>query len=147
MRLWLYLALLSVLLTFGSGPTRANSLTDEVAALNARWDAAIDGPDFEALLPMYSDDAELMPPGTRPVTGPAAIRDFFAARGTSVRDHHLQVVRVVSFGNYAYVTSRFTALFVKDGSEPLKITGSTVRLLESQDDGTWKIKSHMFLRE
>jgi ketosteroid isomerase-like protein len=144
---WLYLALLPVLLTFGSGPTRANSLTDEVAALNARWDAAIDGPDFEALLPMYSDDAELMPPGARPVTGPAAIRDFFAARGTSVRDHHLQVVRVVSFGSYAYVTSRFTALFVKDGSEPLKITGSTVRLLERQNDGTWKIKSHMFLRE
>jgi uncharacterized protein (TIGR02246 family) len=144
---WLYLALLSVLLTFGSGPTRANSLTDEVAALNARWDAAIDGPDFEALLPMYADDAELMPPGTRPVTGPAAIRDFFAARGTSVRDHHLQVVRVVSFGSYAYVTSRFTALFVKDGSEPLKITGSTVRFLERQNDGTWKIKSHMFLRE
>ena len=107
---WLYLALLSVLLTLGSGPTRANSLTDEVAALNARWDAAINGPDFEALLPMYSDDAELMPPGARPVTGPAAIRDFFAARGTSVRDHHLQVVRVVSFGSYAYVTSRFTAL-------------------------------------
>ena len=147
MRWWLYLALLSMLLTFGSDPTRANSLTDEVAALNARWDAAINGPDFEALLPMYSDDAELMPPGALPVTGPAAIRDFFAARGTSVRDHHLQVVRVVSFDGYAYVTSRFTALFVKDGSEPLKITGSTVRLLERQNDGTWKIKSHMFLRE
>jgi ketosteroid isomerase-like protein len=137
----------SVLLTSGSGPTRANSLTDEVAALDARWDAAIDGPDFEALLPMYSDDAELMPPGARPVTGAAAIRDFFAARGTSVRDRHLQVVSVVSFGSYAYVTSRFAALFVKDGSEPLKITGSTVRLLEHQNDGTWKIESHMFLRE
>lgn len=142
---WLSLSLLSVLLTLGAaGPTRADTLTDEVAALNARWDAAINGPDFDALLTMYSDDAELMPPGARPVTGPAAIRGFFAARGTSVRDHHLLVVRVVAFGNYAYVTSRFTALFVKDGSEPVKISGSTVRLLERQNDGMWRIKvSHV----
>jgi uncharacterized protein (TIGR02246 family) len=145
---WLSLSLLSVLLTLGAaGPTRADALTDEVAALNARWDAAINNPDFDALLTMYSDDAELMPPGARPVTGPSAIRAFFAARGTSVRDHHLQVVRVVAFGNYAYVTSRFTALFVKDGSEPVKISGSTVRLLERKNDGMWKIESHMFLRE
>lgn len=145
---WFSLALFSLLLTLGvAGPTRADSLTDDIAALNARWDAAINGPDFDALLPMYSSDAELMPPGTRPVTGPAAIRGFFAARGTSVRDHHLQFVSAIPFGNYTYATSRFTALFVKDGNEPVKISGSTVRLLERQSDGTWKIKSHMFLRE
>src|SRR5689334_10172488 len=128
-------------------PTRKDLFIDEVVALNARWDAAINGPDFDALLPMYSDDSELMPPGARPVTGPAAIRGFSAARGTTVRDHHLQIVRVAAFGNYAYVTSRFTALLVKDGSEPVKISGSTVRLLERQNDGIWKIKSHMLLRE
>jgi ketosteroid isomerase-like protein len=141
-------AVAALLLLLGvASPTRADQLSDDIAALNARWDAAINGPDFDALLPMYSSDAELMPPGTRPVTGSAAIRSFFAARGTSVRDHHLQLASVVAFGKYAYATSRFTAMFVKDGSEPVKIAGSTVRLLERQDNGTWKIKSHMFLRE
>jgi ketosteroid isomerase-like protein len=145
---WFFLALLSALLTFNvAGPAHADAVTDQMVALNARWDAAINGPDFDALIPMYSEDAELMPPGARPVTGAVAIRGFFAARGTSARDHHLQFMRMITFGNYAYVTSHFNALFVKDGSEQAKISGSTVRLLERQDDGMWKIKSHMFLRE
>ncbi len=145
---WFSLSSLALLLLLGgASPTRADQLSDDIVALNARWDAAINGPDFDALLPMYSSDAELMPPGTRPVIGPAAIRGFFAGRGTCVRDHHLQLASVVPLGNFAYVTSRFTAMFVKDGSEPVKIAGSTVRLLERQDNGTWKIKSHMFLRE
>jgi ketosteroid isomerase-like protein len=143
-----YLPSLALLLLLGvASPARADQLSDDMATLNARWDAAINGADFDALLPMYSSDAELMPPGTRPVTGSVAIRSFFAARGTSVRDHHLQLASVVAFGNYAYTTSRVTATFVKDGSEPATIAGSTVRLLERQDNGTWKIKSHMFLRE
>jgi hypothetical protein len=79
-------------------PNTSRPLSDDIAALNARWDAAINGPDFDALLPMYSNDAELMPPWTRPVTGSAAIRSFFAARGMSVRDHHLQLASVVAFG-------------------------------------------------
>jgi ketosteroid isomerase-like protein len=145
---WFSRSLLTMLLLFGvAAQTRADALTDDLTSLNARWDAAINGPNFDALLPMYSSDAELMPPGAPPVTGPAAIRGFFAARGTSVRDHHLQLASVVSFGNYVYTTSRFTAVFGKDGSEPVKISGSTVRLLERQNDGTWKIRSHMFLRE
>lgn len=145
---WFSRSFLAVLLLLGvAAPTRADVLTDDLTALNARWDAAINGPDFDALLPMYSSDAELMPPAARPVTGPTAIRGFFAARGTSVRDHHLQLVSFVAFCNYAYTTSRFTAVFVKDGSEPVKISGSTIRLLERQGDATWKIKSHMFLRE
>jgi hypothetical protein len=74
---WFYLPSLALLLLLGvASPTRADQLSDDMAALNARWDAAINGPDFDALLPMYSSDAELMPPGTPPVTGSAAIRSL-----------------------------------------------------------------------
>jgi ketosteroid isomerase-like protein len=88
-----------------------------------------------------------MPPGAPPATGPVAIRDFFAARGKSVRDHKLQLVDVLAIGNYAYVTSQFTALLVKDGGEMTRLSGSTVKLYEHQRDGQWKIKSHIFVRE
>jgi ketosteroid isomerase-like protein len=88
---WFSRSLLTMLLLFGvAAQTRADALTDDLTSLNARWDAAINGPNFDGLLPMYSSDAELMPPGARPVTGPAAIRGFFAARGTradSIRFH------------------------------------------------------------
>jgi ketosteroid isomerase-like protein len=82
-----------------------------------------------------------------PATGPVAIRDFFAARGKSVRDHRLQLVDVLAIGNYAYVTSQFTALLVKDGGETTRLSGSTVKLYEHQTNGQWKIKSHMLVRE
>jgi hypothetical protein len=58
----------------------ADPLADEMTTMNARWDAAINNADFDALLPMYTADARLMPPGAQPVTGPTAIRNFFAGR-------------------------------------------------------------------
>jgi ketosteroid isomerase-like protein len=124
----------------------ADPLADEMTTMNARWDAAINTADFDALLPMYTADARLMPPGAQPVTGPTAIRNFFAGRGRSVSNHKLELVNVVSIENYAYVTSHFTAtLVVNEKATP--ISGSTVRLVERQSDGLWKMKSHIFVRE
>ena len=124
----------------------ADPFGDKLTSMNARWDAAINNADFDALLPLYTDDGRLLPPGAQPVTGPLAIRDFFAGRGRSVRDHKLELVDVLPIGNYAYTTSHFTAtLVVNEKAAP--VSGSTVRLLERQPDGQWKIKSHIFVKE
>jgi ketosteroid isomerase-like protein len=124
----------------------ADPLADEISSAAAKWDAAINNADFDALLPLYTADGRLMPPGAQPVTGPLAIRDFFAGRGRSVRHHKVELVDVLPSGNYAYTTSHFTAtLVVNEKATP--ISGSTVRLLERQPDGQWKIKSHIFVRE
>jgi ketosteroid isomerase-like protein len=125
---------------------RADPLADDMASMNALWDAAINNADFDALLPMYSADARLMPPGAKPVTGATAVRDFFAGRGKSVSNHKLELVDVVLIGSHAYVTSHFTAT-VAANEKVTPISGSTVRLVERQSDGQWKIKSHMFVRE
>jgi uncharacterized protein (TIGR02246 family) len=117
-----------------------------MASMNARWDAAINNADFDALLPMYTADARLMPPGAQPVTGATAVRNFFAGRGRSVSNHKLELVDVSLIGSHAYVTSHFTATFVSN-EKATPISGSTVRLLEHQSDGQWKIQSHMFVRE
>ena len=90
----------------------AGPLAEEMKTMNGRWDAAINNADFDALLPMYTADARLMPPGAQPVTGPMAIRNFFAGRGKSIRNHKLELVDVLSIENYAYVTSHFTATLV-----------------------------------
>ena len=128
------------------GHAGADQLANEISSLAAKWDAAINNADFDALLPLYTADGRLMPPGAQPVTGPLAIRDFFAGRGRSVRNHKVELVDVLPVGNYAYTTSHFTAtLVVNEKAAP--ISGSTVRLLERQADGQWKIKSHMFVRE
>lgn len=140
------LSLLLVLLFVTIGHARADPLTEDMTKLNAQWDAAINDPNFDALLPMYATDASLIPPGAPPVSGATAIRDFFAKRGTSVRNHKLELVEVLPMENYAYVTSRFKASLVK-GEETTKLSGSTVKLYEHQSNGEWKVKSHIFVRE
>jgi ketosteroid isomerase-like protein len=127
-------------------PVWADPLADEMASMNARWDAAINNADFDALLPMYTADARLIPPGAQPVTGAMAVRNFFAGRGKSVSNHKLELVDVLLIGSHAYVTSHFTATLVAN-EKATPISGSTVRLLEHQSDGQWKIKSHIFVRE
>src|SRR4029453_4745046 len=128
------------------GHAGADPLADEISSVAAKWDAAINNADFDALLPLYTADGRLMPPGAQPVTGPLAIRDFFAGRGRSVRNHKVELVDVLPIGNYAYTTSHFTAtLVVNEKAAP--ISGSTVRLLEREPNGEWKIKSHIFVRE
>jgi hypothetical protein len=51
------------------GHVRADPLTEDMTKLNAQWDAAINDPNFDALMPMYAADASLMPPDTAPVSG------------------------------------------------------------------------------
>ncbi|WFU15912.1 DUF4440 domain-containing protein [Bradyrhizobium sp. CB3481] len=139
-------AVLLILVCACVGHARADQLANEISSVAAKWDAAINDADFDALLPLYTADSRLMPPGARPVTGPLAIRDFFAGRGRSVRNHKVELVDVLPVGNYAYTTSHFTATLVMN-EKAAPISGSTVRLLERQADGQWKIKSHMFVRE
>jgi ketosteroid isomerase-like protein len=140
----LSLVLLLVLATIAHA--WADSLTEEMTKLNAQWDAAINDANFDALLPMYAADASLMPPGAPPVSGPNAIRDFFAKRGTSIRNHKLELVEILPIGDYAYVTSRFKASLVR-GEETTMLSGSTVKLYEHQSSGEWKVKSHIFVRQ
>ena len=140
------LSVVLVLLLATIGHVWADPLTADMMKLNAQWDAAINDPNFDALLPMYAADASLMPPGSAPVSGPTAIRDFFAKRGTSVRNHKLELVEILPMGDYAYVTSRFKASLVR-GGETTALSGSTVKLYEHQSSGEWKVKSHIFVRE
>ena len=95
-------------------PVWADPLADEMASMNVRWDAAINSADFDALLPMYTADARLMPPGAQPVTGAMAVRNFFAGRGRSASNHKLELVDMLLIGSHAYVTSRFTATLVSE---------------------------------
>ena len=49
-----------VLLLATIGHVWADPLTADMMKLNAQWDAAINDPNFDALLPMYAADASLI---------------------------------------------------------------------------------------
>lgn len=101
-----------LLIISGVAPVCADPLADEMASMNARWDAAINNADFDALLPMYTA-------GAQPVIGATAVRNFFAGRGRSTSNHKLELVDVSLMGSHAYVTSHFTATFsANEKSDP-----------------------------
>ena len=85
-----------ILIVSHASQALADPLADRVTSMNAQWDA-------DALLPLYTADGRLMPPGAQPVTGPLAIRDFFAGRGRSVSNHKLELVDVLPIGKTAVV--------------------------------------------
>src|SRR5438093_13509384 len=101
-----------ILIVSHASQALADPLADKVTSMNAQWDAAINNADFDALLPLYTDDGRLMPPGARPVIGPLAIRDFFAGRGRSVRNHKVELLDVLPIGSYASTMSNFKSLLM-----------------------------------
>src|SRR5712671_5850027 len=55
-----------ILIVSHASPALADLLADKVTSMNAQWDAAINNADFDALLPLYTADGRLMPPGAQP---------------------------------------------------------------------------------
>jgi len=82
-------------------PVWADPFADEMVAMNARWDAAINNADFDALLPMYTADARLMPPSAQPVIGAMAVRNFFAGGKKHPSNHKLELGDVSLSGSHA----------------------------------------------
>jgi uncharacterized protein (TIGR02246 family) len=69
-----------------------------VEKLNARFVAAFQKGDMEALGQMYAEDAYLLPSGSEMVTGRSAIQAFWMKAAESVGDIKLVTVDVKSLG-------------------------------------------------
>ncbi len=131
-----------------SGSSRAEDLRSAMEAANQQWLAAFNTPNVAAFSAMYTEDAVLIPSGAPLATGPEAITKFFeAAINRGLRDHTYQIIETRSDGNLAYLLSSWTVKQVKSGDEVITTTGTTLRVLVKQNDGGWKTKVHMFIRQ
>ena len=63
------LSLVLVLLLVTIGNAQAEPLTEDMTKLNTQWDAAINDPNFDALLPMYAADAPAQRPSLALLNG------------------------------------------------------------------------------
>jgi ketosteroid isomerase-like protein len=58
---------------------------EDIAAANKRFGAFVEAKDFNGLAAAcYTEDAQLLPPSSPPVTGPAAIGPFWQAAATAI---------------------------------------------------------------
>ena len=111
---------------------------------NTDKEASLKG-DYATLMTLLTDDCVLLPPDSAPIAGKDAIQEYFGAQkellsGIEIIEytHDFQEIKIC--GNWAYEWGYFsnTAKPV-DGGELIKGSGKLFRILELQEDGSWKV--------
>jgi len=107
-----------------------------ISAVNAEFMTAVKMGDAEAVAQLYTEDGELRPPGSAPVTGRAAISEFWGAvMGGGVADAKLMVDEVGGGDDWAYEVSRY-AMYDSEGGSVGE--GSYIVIWQHTPDG-WRL--------
>jgi uncharacterized protein (TIGR02246 family) len=133
-----------MLLAAACAPVMAKDFNAEMESENARWLAAYNRRDGDALGPMYAKDAVMLPQGSPPIEGRTAIVQFwFKMLKRGFENPTLEIISSREEGRLAYQTCRWSVLESKNNGPEKKVTGNTLRIFERQRDGRWLIKVQM----
>ena len=123
--------------------------TDPIAAAvrasNDAFVTAVATADADGIAAVYAPDADLLAPDVTPITGRAAIRDYWASglaagiSGVTLETRSLDVV-----GETAIEVGAFTLRLAPDGQQPSAIRGKYVVHHRRQADGAWRWQLDIF---
>ncbi len=108
-----------------------------ISAAAASWADAYNRGDLEAVLDLYTPDAQLLPEGSEPVVGRAAILDFFRKMQQSQPPQTVHFSQFEFYGGNAQVTE-YSVVEIRDAAGKLMSRGKQV-LIRLKQDGQWKI--------
>lgn len=100
--------------------------------------------DFATLITLLTDDCVLLPPDRAPIAGKDAIQEYFLEQKDQLRTieiteytHDFQEIKI--FGKWAFEWGYFSnAARPAGGGKVVKGKGKLFRILERQEDGSWK---------
>ncbi len=123
-----------------------SNIQTQIAAINARFDAAFNSKNAEAIGQLYADNAVVMPaPAGEPVLGAAAIQSFFAGLITAgVIEHQLTLDEAVEDGNLAYQRGKWAGAMLNEQGEKQTFGGNVHLVYRKQADGSWKAITHIW---
>lgn len=123
-----------------------SNIQTQIAAINARFDAAFNSKNAEAIGQLYADNAVVMPaPAGEPVLGAAAIQSFFAGLITAgVIEHQLTLDEAVEDGNLAYQRGKWAGAMLNEQGEKQTFGGNVHLVYRKQADGSWKAVTHIW---
>lgn len=135
--------------TLALGPMQAAHASDDaraiVEAANTAWNQALNSGNPQALAALYTEDAIVSPGNGQTLAGRAKIEALF--RGfveNGVHDHSLDIIKVGGSGKLIYQVARWSARGAAvDGKTP-SFGGITSSVLEQDEDGTWRARSHVW---
>lgn len=105
-----------------------------------QWADRFNRGDARALAGLYADDAVLMPPSDETVVSRAAIEEYWANTLTGLGDYNVEFVQTRAQGDVLYTAGIWSAARVGADGEREVVGGNVVRVLERQDDGSWKLR-------
>lgn len=113
----------------------------EILRLDAEWSRAAESRDVERAVSFWSEDAIVFPPGSPPVAGKAAIREFVTKSlqtpGFSI-SWKTATVTVSESGDMAYTTGTNRVTFAGPDGKQVAVNGKAVEVWRRHRDGHWK---------
>lgn len=121
-----------------SDPSHVQS---QIRELDAEWSRAAQARDVDRVLSFWSEDAAVFPPGSPPVVGKRAIREFvmksFQTPGFSIAWKTANVT-VSRSGDLAYATGTNRVTFNGSDGTQVAVDGKAVTVWRREGDGAWK---------
>ena len=130
--------------TFAGGDAK---IEQALRDLDAQWSQAAGAKDVTKAVSYYSDDAIVLPPNQRSITGKDGIRQMWQGLLDSVDKISWKPTRVVvaKSGDMAFVTGTYEITPKSTGSGSATADrGKYLVAWEKQPDGTWKCGADMF---
>jgi ketosteroid isomerase-like protein len=101
--------------------------------------------DFTTLITLLTDDCVLIPPDKPPISGKDAIQKYFDEQKKLLSEieiteytHDFQEIKIR--GNWAYEWGYFSnTAKSKVSGELIRSSGKLFRIIEHQEDGSWKV--------
>src|SRR5215470_562079 len=111
-----------------------------IEAVNQRDVAGALANDADAMMSQWTDDVVLLQPGAPVMRGRTAIAEAFrSVARPQILDYVLDIREVTLLGDHAlqWGTYRYS-MRPHSGGETVQIAGKIMRMLQRQQDGTWK---------
>jgi uncharacterized protein (TIGR02246 family) len=113
----------------------------QILRLDREWSQAAQRRDVDRVISYWADDAIVLPPGSPPVVGKAAIREFvvksFQAPDFSISWKTTDVA-VSGSGDLAYATGTNRVTFRNPDGKQVTVDGKAVTVWRRDKDGAWK---------
>ncbi len=134
---------LTLLALFGASAPSGATPADEAAirAHGREWVRAFKAGDIEALMALYTPDAEVALHGQRKLKGLAAIRAYFTPilETPPAADFHLAEESLVVAGKQAFFLSKYWfTLHAAKGD--IRDAGRSLIVYQQGDDGIWRLR-------
>jgi uncharacterized protein (TIGR02246 family) len=122
-------------LAWSGRPARAEDIRAAIEKANEEFIAAVLRGDAKAAAALYTDDAKVLPPGTRIASGREAITAYWKSTiDVGVKDLKLETVDAEAAGDLAYETGNLTVTST-DGN----VTTSRYVVVWKRAGGRWRL--------